>query len=164
MFARLLSAAAAAAAFATPAHAQQEPVIAGWAMFENSDNCRAIADFDGGVVLALSLDAAQDRATLFVEAPQLETVENGQAYRFDLTFLTGDTLNTGWGTVTMEGLTQGDIHAVMGAMDGAKFVADFAATEYLALMAGGGVVVSVKLKGQDEMVPALRACAGRVAQ
>jgi len=133
-------------------------------MFENSGNCRAIADFDGDVVVAVSFDVTKDQAILFVESPEFADAEAGQIYEYKLHFVTGEALNSDWGTVTMQGLSQGDVHGMLGSLDGDAFITDFEASDYLALMEGEDVIVSVRIEGQKQMVPALRECAARVAQ
>jgi len=144
---------------AMPADGPIKKYDGGWDLYENEDNCALLRSYAGDTILRIAYYPKEDTARVSVIDGQLTNVVDGAAYKFQLYFVNGDTIDKGWGTVNFKGIKFPDLGSgYKFAVSGKTFLADMGKNRLLGIMDGDKVVESLKLDALSDALVGLEAC------
>jgi len=141
-----------------------EDRIGGFSLYKNADNCTILASYSNGETVVLKYNAKTKDATLGFTNKNATSLTEKDEKGIEVDFLNGRKLDDGWGetnfSVTVE--RDGSRLFVSQPLD-PELLTDFAKNRTIAFFYSKKLIGSYALDGSSKAVPALKACAMKVA-
>jgi hypothetical protein len=149
----------------TAAYAQDDDgtKVGDWTIFKKEGNCSALSTFEGGATAWLGYYKSGDRLVIMIlDNKAFAAVTDGAKYDGQLLFVNNATdkqVITDWASLPINGaVLDNGTHGIIirGAADGV--LKTFASSEFFAIVSGGEVVISLKMKQGQDVIGTLRKC------